>query len=122
MQRRANICRSSRYRRKSEPLRQIQEVGRGAGTDGNRQRVCLDPENVEKGLAQLVLTIIELLRQLMEKQAVHRMDSGELSDEQVERMGETFIRLEEKVTELRQLFGLDPEDLNINLGPLGNLI
>lgn len=58
----------------------------------------------------------------MEKQAVHRMDSGELSDEQVERMGETFIRLEEKVTELRQLFGLDPEDLNINLGPLGNLI
>ncbi|HEY9682954.1 MAG TPA: gas vesicle protein K [Oculatellaceae cyanobacterium] len=122
MQRRANICRSSRYRRKSPSLRQIQEVVGGAGTDGNRQRVCLDPENVEKGLAQLVLTIIELLRQLMEKQAVHRMDSGELSDEQIDRMGETFIRLEEKVTELRQLFGLDPEDLNINLGPLGNLI
>jgi hypothetical protein len=89
-----------------------------------KEKTCvkLDPENVEKGLAQLVLTVIELLRQLMERQAVRRMEQGSLSDEQIERVGQTFIILEEKITELREHFHIKKEDLNINLGPLGNLM
>jgi hypothetical protein len=86
------------------------------------KKVILDPENVEKGLAQLVLTVLELLRQVMERQAVHRMDSGDLNDGQIERLGQTLMKLEEKVIELREHFGLEPDDLNINLGPLGNLM
>lgn len=93
-------------------------------TAPTKEKTCvkLDPENVEKGLAQLVLTVIELLRQLMERQAVRRMEQGSLSDEQIERVGQTFIILEEKITELREHFHIKKEDLNINLGPLGNLM
>jgi hypothetical protein len=86
------------------------------------RRINADSENLERGLAQLVLTIVELLRQLMERQAVRRMDEGSLSDEQVERLGQTFMALSERMAELREEFGLDEEDLNLNLGPLGNLL
>lgn len=86
------------------------------------RRIDTDPANVEKGLVQLVLTLVELLRQLMEKQAVHRMEAGTLTDEEVERVGETLMRLEERMTELREHFGLTPEDLNLDLGPLGKLL
>jgi hypothetical protein len=86
------------------------------------RRLNADPENLERGLAQLVLTIVELLRQLMERQAVRRMDDGSLSDEQVERLGQTFMALSERMAELREEFGLNEEDLNLNLGPLGNLL
>lgn len=85
-------------------------------------RINADPENLERGLAQLVLTIVELLRQLMERQAVRRMDDGSLSEEQIERLGQTFMALSERMAELRDQFGLDEEDLNLNLGPLGNLL
>jgi hypothetical protein len=85
-------------------------------------RLETDPENVEKGLAQLVLTLIELLRQLMERQAMRRMDAGGLSEEQIERMGQTLMALEERMDELKEVFGLEDEDLNIDLGPLGNLL
>ncbi|MDQ4126084.1 MAG: gas vesicle protein K [Actinomycetota bacterium] len=86
------------------------------------RRITADPENVERGLAQLVLTIVELLRQLMERQAIRRMDAGSLTDEQVDRLGETFMKLEARMTELREEFGLEPEDLNVDLGPLGQLM
>ena len=86
------------------------------------RRLNADPESLERGLAQLVLTIVELLRQLMERQAVRRMDDGSLSEDQVERLGQTFIALSERMAELREEFGLDEEDLNLNLGPLGNLL
>lgn len=85
-------------------------------------RVNADPENVDRGLAQLVLTLIELLRQLMERQALHRMERGTLSDEQIERLGETFMKLQSRMEELKDTFGLEDEDLNINLGPLGDLL
>lgn len=85
-------------------------------------RFAADPESVEKGLVQLVLTLVELLRQLMERQAIRRVDAGGLSDEQVERLGQTLMLLEEKMTELREHFGLEPEDLNLDLGPLGRLL
>jgi hypothetical protein len=86
------------------------------------RRVNADPESVERGLAQLVLTIVELLRQLMERQALRRVDGGSLSEEQVERLGRTFMELDRRMEELREEFGLDAEDLNLNLGPLGNLL
>ncbi len=85
-------------------------------------RVRADPEDVEKGLVQLVLTLVELLRQRMEKQAVRRVEAGGLSDEEVERLGRTLMLLEQKMAELREHFGLSPEDLNLDLGPLGRLL
>jgi hypothetical protein len=85
-------------------------------------RIAADPENVEKGLAQLVLTIVELLRQLMERQALHRIEGGSLSAEEVERLGRTFLALSERMDELKEEFGLDDKDLNLNLGPLGDLL
>ena len=87
-----------------------------------RDRIEADPESVEKGLVQLVLTLVELLRQLMERQALRRVDAGGLSDEDVERMGRTLMLLEQRMDELREHFGLEPEDLNIDLGPLGRLL
>ncbi|GAB2641776.1 gas vesicle protein K [Prescottella soli] len=87
-----------------------------------RQRIDSDPESVERGLVALVLTLVELLRQLMERQALRRVDAGDLSEEQIERIGTTLMLLEEKMEELREHFGLTPEDLNIDLGPLGPLL
>ena len=89
---------------------------------GLSRRVNADPENVERGLAQLVLTLVELLRQLMERQALRRIDAGTLTDEQIERLGTTFMELDKRMRELLEEFGLEEEDLNINLGPLGNLL
>jgi hypothetical protein len=90
--------------------------------DALDRRINADPESVERGLAQLVLTVIELLRQIMERQALRRIDGGGLDEEQVERMGRTFMALEERMEELLAEFELEKEDLNINLGPLGNLL
>jgi hypothetical protein len=89
---------------------------------GLRRRVNADRENLEKGLAQLVLTLIELLRQLMERQALHRIDGGTLTAEEIERLGRTFMALSERMDELKEVFGLEDDDLNLNLGPLGNLM
>ncbi|HEU5368526.1 MAG TPA: gas vesicle protein K [Ktedonobacterales bacterium] len=86
------------------------------------QRIQADESNVEQGLAKLVLTLIELIRRLMEKQAIRRIEAGSLTDDQIERMGETFLKLEQKMTELKATFGLEDEDLNLNLGPLGDLM
>jgi hypothetical protein len=86
------------------------------------RRVNADPESLERGLAQLVLTIVELLRQLMERQALRRIDNGGLSDEQEERLGQTFMELDKRMAELRDEFGLTEEDLNLDLGPLGRLL
>jgi hypothetical protein len=90
--------------------------------DALTRRVNADPESVERGLAQLVLTIVELLRQLMERQALRRVDGGSLSDEQVERLGQTFMELDRRMAQLRDEFGLTEEDLNLDLGPLGRLL
>jgi hypothetical protein len=87
-----------------------------------RGRVNADPENLEKGLAQLVLTVIELLRQLMERQAIRRIEGGTLSAAEVERLGRTFMALAERMDELKTVFGLTDEDLNLDLGPLGQLM
>jgi hypothetical protein len=90
--------------------------------DAFPRRVTADPERVEQGLAQLVLTLVELLRQLMERQALRRMEQGTLDDEQIERLGQTFMKLEQRMEELKAEFGLEDRDLNLDLGPLGNLL
>ena len=82
------------------------------------ERISADPEVVENGLAKLVLSIVELVRRLLEKQALRRMDGGNLSDEEIERLGNALMKLEEKMAELKRTFGLSDEDLNLNLGPL----
>jgi hypothetical protein len=81
-----------------------------------------DRDDVARGLAQLVLTLIELLRELMERQAIRRVEAGGLSDEQVERLGQALMALEARMDELKEHFGLSDEDLNLDLGPLGNLL
>lgn len=86
------------------------------------QRIDTDPESVERGLVALVLTLVEFLRQLMERQALRRVDQGGLTEEQIENVGLTLLALEERMTELREHFGLSPGDLNIDLGPLGPLL
>jgi len=89
---------------------------------GVAHRIEADPETVGRDLAGLVLTLIELLRQLMERQAIRRIDAGDLPDDTVEQLGLGLLRLEEAMTELREHFGLTPADLNVDLGPLGPLL
>ena len=90
--------------------------------DALSRRINADPEAVERGLAALVLTIIELLRQLMERQALRRVEAGGLADEQIERLGQTLMQLADRMEELKREFGLDDRDLNLDLGPLGRLL
>jgi hypothetical protein len=85
------------------------------------ERISADPEIVENGLAKLVLSIIELVRRLLEKQALRRMDNGSLSEEEIERLGSALMKLEEKMDELKRVFGLSDDDLNLKLGPVKSL-
>ncbi|WP_285733282.1 gas vesicle protein K [Nocardiopsis sp. ATB16-24] len=87
-----------------------------------RHRIETEPDTVERDLIKLVLTVVELVRQLMERQALRRVDVGDLTEEQEERIGMTLMLLEERMTELRERYGLSVADLNIDLGPLGSLL
>jgi uncharacterized protein YjiS (DUF1127 family) len=80
-----------------------------------------DPEDVRRSVMQLVLTLVDFIRQVMERQALRRMEEGTLSDEEVERVGAALMKLEETVHDLARQAGLDPGDLNLDLGPLGRL-
>lgn len=93
-------------------------------TSGDRGSAARDDDAraTERGLVTLVLTLVELLRQLMERQALRRVDVGDLSDDQVERIGLTLMHLEQRMHELCEQFGVRPEDLNLDLGPLGTLL
>lgn len=88
---------------------------------GTAQRIECNSENIDKGLARLVLSLIELLRRLLERQAIRRMEGGSLNDAQIEEMGLALMKLEQKIREMAQQFGLKPEELNLDLGPLGSL-
>ena len=85
------------------------------------ERIAADAEIVENGLARLVLSIIELIRRLLEKQALRRMDAGNLTEPEIERLGNALMKLEDKMAELKQTFGLTDEDLNLSLGPIRTL-
>jgi hypothetical protein len=91
-------------------------------TDTLPSRINIDAQSVEQGLAKLVLTLIEFIRRLLEKQAVRRMEGGDLSPQQIEELGLALMRLEAKLQELKTQFGLADEDLNLDLGPIGRLI
>lgn len=91
-------------------------------TDSLPTRINIDAQSVEQGLAKLVLTLIELIRRLLEKQAVRRMEGGGLTSEQVEELGLALMKLEAKMRDLKAQFGLEDEDLNLDLGPVGRLI
>ena len=82
------------------------------------ERISADPEAVENGLAKLVLSIVELVRRLLERQALRRMDAGNLSEEEIERLGNALMKLEDKMAELKASFGLSHDELNLKLGPL----
>lgn len=94
----------------------------GEVVDRLPDRIDIDPDAVQQDLARLVLTLMELLRRVVEHQAVRRMDDGDLSDEQIERMGTALWRLEQKLEEMKTVFGLAGEELNVDLGPLGKLL
>lgn len=92
-----------------------------SATSGTTSRIDCSSENIEQGLARLVLGLIELLRKLLERQAIRRMEGGTLTDAQVEEMGQSLMKLEQKVREMADQFGLKPDELNLDLGPLGTL-
>jgi hypothetical protein len=93
-----------------------------AATTAAGRRLDIDGERVRNGLAQLVLTLVKLLHELLERQAIARMDSGSLSDEEIERLGTTLMQQADELKRVREVFGLKDEDLNIDLGPLGRLL
>jgi hypothetical protein len=94
----------------------------GAGGRGPARRIASDPDTVERDLVRLVLTLVELLRQLMERQALNRVDAGDLTEEQEERLGATLMILHDRMSELCARYGLTMQDLNLDLGPLGTLL
>jgi hypothetical protein len=107
----------------SEKPRRKDSTGENASNEAESvpSRIELSPDNIEQGLAKLVLTLIDFLRQLLERQAIRRMEGGTLTDQEIEQMGEALMKLEGKIRELAEQFGLSPEELNIDLGPLGRL-
>ncbi len=96
------------------------DIGNLANLEDSKLK--LTPDNADSGLAKLVLTLVELIRKLVEKQAMRRVDGGSLTEDEIERLGETLMKLEMKMEELKKHFNLTDRDLNINLGPLGDLM
>lgn len=92
------------------------------GQTTGAQRIALKQDEIKNGLGKLVLTIVELLRDLLERQAIRRIEAGSLTDPEIERLGNTFLQLSEQMERLKVEFGLEKEDLNIDLGPLGKLL
>lgn len=90
--------------------------------ENNPRKLEIDGDRVRNGLAQLVLTLVKLLHELLERQAIRRMDSGSLTEEEIERLGLTLMQQAEELDRLRDVFDLKEEDLNLNLGPLGRLL
>ncbi|MDS4059781.1 MAG: gas vesicle protein K [Candidatus Contendobacter sp.] len=86
-----------------------------------KRQMDLRPDQLRNGLAQLVLTLIKLLHELLERQALRRIEDGSLTDEEIERLGLALMKQADEIEQLRQLFGLKDEDLNLDLGPLGKL-
>jgi Gas vesicle protein K len=95
-----------------------------SGTTGTPSglRIALKPDDVKKGLGRLVLTLVELIRELLERQAIRRIEAGSLTGPEIERLGITFLQLSEQMDVLKDVFGLEGEDLNLDLGPLGKLL
>jgi hypothetical protein len=111
----------SRALAQAELRRLKTELKRRGGAAGPA-RWSADPDDVQRSVARLVLALVEFLRKVMERQAIRRMEAGTLTPQEVESMGVGLMKLEETVHDLAARFGLDPEDLNLDLGPLGRLM
>jgi hypothetical protein len=92
------------------------------GRQGQNACLNLDENGAKNGLGQLVLTVVKLLHELLERQAIRRIEAGSLSDQQTERLGLTLMKQAQEIERLRKEFGLEDEDLNLDLGPLGKLL
>jgi len=104
----------SRAMQEREPFQQGRSLTPG--------RINLDPDSPKNGLAQLVLTLVKLLHELLERQGIRRMEAGSLSEAEIERLGLTLMKQAQEMDRLRREFGLAEEDLNLDLGPLGKLL
>jgi len=93
-----------------------------AGASSSPLRWNADPDDVQRSVAQLVLTLVEFIRKLLERQAIRRMEAGTLTDQQTEDLGRALMKLEETVVDIAAKFGILPEDLNLELGPVGKLM
>ncbi len=91
-------------------------------TDPPSRRIAIEPDDVKKGLGRLILTVVDLLRELLERQAMRRIEAGSLAESDIERLGTTFRQLSEQMEVVKSALGLEGEDLNLDLGPLGNLL
>lgn len=100
--------------------RAVTDPANGLGQEDGR--LAIDPDNVERDLAKLVLVIVELLRRLMEAQALSRMERGTLLDDEIERLGEALYKAKAKVEEMREHFGIPEDEFNIDLGPIGRVL
>ncbi|WP_431953781.1 gas vesicle protein K, partial [Actinacidiphila sp. bgisy167] len=103
-------------------FRLLPAVPRDTAPSRPARRISTDPDTVERDLMKLVLTLVELLRQLMERQALHRVDAGDLTEEEEERLGATLMILHDRMEGLCERYGLSMADLNLDLGPLGTLL
>ncbi|CCA53667.1 MULTISPECIES: gas vesicle protein K [Streptomyces] len=103
-------------------MSRVEDANGAAAGSAVSRRLAVDPDTVERDLVKLVLTIVELLRQLMERTAVHRVDQGDLGEDEEERIGMTLMLLHERMEELCERYGLSMDDLNLDLGPLGSLL
>jgi hypothetical protein len=104
-----------------EELEQLRaELERAGGSGPLRWNA--NPDDVQRSVAQLVLTLVEFIRKLLERQAIRRMEGGTLTDDQIEDIGRALMTLEETIADMARRFGLSPEDLNLDLGPVGKLM
>jgi hypothetical protein len=105
-----------------KPVRMEAGCGSSLHRNGEGHKLNLNQDSVKNGLGQLVLTLVKLLHDLLERQAVRRMEAGTLTDSEIERLGTTLMMQAQEIERLRSEFGLDEEDLNLDLGPLGKLL
>jgi hypothetical protein len=115
-----DIIHGTTWRKTASPVSTMREQSNHSRKAKNRANI--DKKNVEKGLLKLVLTLVDLVRRLMEQQAIRRIEYGQLNREEIEAIGNAFYLLNEKMNELKENFGLTDEDLNLDLGPLGELL
>jgi hypothetical protein len=133
MKRTSGPTRRKRRSRKSTRKKRIAEAADAAEIDAIRRQIekvaarrpprwNANPEDVKRSVLKLVLTLVELIRQLLERQAIRRMENGTLTDEETEAVGLALMRLEETVLDLAKQFDIEPDELNLDLGPLGKLM
>jgi len=103
-------------------LKELRQQLERSATDQSPLRWNANPEDVQRSVAQLVLTLVDFIRKLLERQAIRRMEGGTLTDQQIEDVGQALMRLEETIHDIAAKFGIKPEDLNLDLGPVGKLV